>query len=171
MSKKDSNNAGTNFTVTVLSLIECYNWESKKVSEHVKVRIEFKDAECETLTIPRLELDTFDWSAHNFRCELPVASPLKTKRHIANQIRAMLPEAPVEKIYVIDKLGLHLIGDEVIFCTGSEIIRAPPNKENPPAIEASNIPHRLDFDPSLSKKDAILGMLTLDSVDNSQAKT
>jgi hypothetical protein len=163
---KKGNKATTNFTVEVLSFIENYNSSGEKTDGLVEVVIKFKDKEGgddnKPFTIPLSKLNTFDWTDHNPHCELPPSNRNAAKITIANHIRKKLPKP--QKRYRIDKTGLQIIETEAVFCTGNEIIRAPPSKENPPRIEAGSIPYGLEYDSSISKKDAIRGMLILASL-------
>ena len=153
--------ANINFTVSVLTFSEIYNRLGRKIDELIGVSINVKDCDDESspFTISRSILDTFDWVAHDHRCVLPPTNQGKIKRILASEIRSKLPKP--DKIYVINKTGLYEIENELIFCTGSGIIRSTTLKENAPIIKAENCLQRLDFDSSLPKRSVIIETLNL----------
>jgi hypothetical protein len=154
-----------NFKPDVIAMLEIYNHKAVKIDTHVKLKIKFNSREeSGAFTVPLSELNSFDWVRYDFRCELPTVNQSKAKLTIANQIRSKLSKVKTEKLYKIDRVGLHLIEDELFFCTGGGVVRPLCIKDESPTIEVGDIPYKLDIDHSITREESIDKMLELVSL-------
>jgi hypothetical protein len=70
-------------------------------------------------------------------------------------------EVPMMEHYVLEKLGIAQVGDEVVFRAGDRVISRSPAAEIEPKIELRQLPFRLDIDTNLPADQAFKGMRKL----------
>jgi hypothetical protein len=164
--KDDKGNVLCYFSLEVRSIVDVYRSSEKEPERHVKIRLYFDEERySDDFVIPLLQLEKFNWLAKNERCRFnPKISEIKVKRYLADEIRANLPEAPVEKQYILDSLGCHVIEGVRVFNTGEGLIWPSPIKENWPDIKPVTSPFHLDIDATLKEDEALAGMLKLISL-------
>jgi hypothetical protein len=107
---------------------------------------------------PLLGLGNVKWLNKDKRARIhPDFSRGTAARYFEDIIRQELPKLTPKKLYVISRLGLHLIDGIPIFCVGDRII-CPPGTEKL-NIEIKPMPYRLDIDPNMTEAEAAALML------------
>ena len=156
----------SNFRPEVLAVVNVYSTTEAEPVAYVKLRLLFGDGQHSKEFNEILSgLDNTKWLERDIRCRLhPEVSQGKSNRYLMDCVRSALPTAPVEKLYRINQLGVHLIEDEPVFCTGGGLFRPPAGKKNNSNVELEKIPFNLDIDSTITEKEAVAGMLELISL-------
>ncbi len=162
----DAENPISNFCPEVLAVANIYSDANAEPVANVKLRLLFWNGQySKEFTEPLSCLDNTKWLEHDIRSRLhPEVSPSKAQRYLVDYVRSELPTAPVEKLYRLNQIGVHVIDSEPIFCTGRELVISPTDKKNRANVELEPIPFNLDIDSTLSEKEAVAGMLELISL-------
>jgi len=135
-------------------------------SEHfVKLRLVFKSGLLSDEFIePISELDSIKWVTKSLHCRLNSEMSLaKIQRYLADKIQAGLPNAKVEELYFVDRLGTHIIDELPFFNAGSQAIWPSGVKEKP-NVELAPTPYKLITDPKITEADAVAEMFELMSL-------
>lgn len=134
-----------------------------EVEEHVQVSLRFKGGKSTEVQVPLLGLDCVDWFALDRRCIL-APNPRTSGYYIANIIRMGVANAPVEERQRLNRLGIHCLGDEVLFVAGDRLITRSDRSTTVQNLEVQDLGFRLDIDPNLGPKEAFDGMRELISL-------
>lgn len=159
-----SNESGvpvSTFMPSVTSLIKVVSSDGER--EEVRVKLCFKNGNSTELLIPLSEIDYVDWFEKDHRC-IVNSEYRQAKRYIANIIRAGTSNASVERRYILDRVGMHHIGDTVVFAAGDRVITRSLATETRPGFELEQLPFHLDIDEHISHSEAIDGMMQLISL-------
>ena len=70
----------------------------------------------------------------------------------------------MEKRYVLDRTGIHHIGDSIVFAAGNRVITQSSAPRTDPYFELGQLPFRLDIDENIDISTAIDGMMRLISL-------
>lgn len=131
--------------------------------EDVRVKLLFKDGSSSKTTVPLARLNYVDWFEHDHRC-LTNSEYRRARGYIADTIRAGVCNAPVERRYVLDRTGIHHIGDTVVFVAGDRVITRSSAPEIDSAYELGHLPFHLDIDENIDLSTAVDGMMRLISL-------
>lgn len=153
------------FTPSVLSSIKWINSTdgSNRSGDSVRVKLSFKDGDSTEAIVPLSDLDHLDWFEVDRRCVVN-SRYRQAERHIADIIRVGVRNAPEERRYVLDRMGIHPIGNTVVFAAGDRVITRSSATEADSNYELGQLPFRLDIDKSLTAKQAFEGMRELISL-------
>lgn len=128
------------------------------IETSVKLQIHFTDGSQSGVHMVSLEeLDDIDWFAFDQKCLInpDFRGAITYLTHI---IRTALPTAQVEKQYLINRFGTHVIEGVPVFYTGNHIIMAS-SSENNLDIVATPLSYKMDFDTErYSERHSIIGM-------------
>lgn len=162
----EDKNPISNFSPEVLAVVNIYSDPKAEPVAYVKLRLLFGNNQRSEEFLELLScLESTKWLDKDIRCRLhPEVSQGKSNRYLMDCVRSALPTAPVEKLYRINQLGVHLIEDEPVFCTGRGLLRSPAGKKNSSNVELEKIPFNLDIDLNITEKEAVAGMLELISL-------
>jgi hypothetical protein len=162
----DKGNELCYFLPKVRVIVDVYRSSKTEPERCVNIRLQFGEGQySDDFVIPLLQLPTFNWLTANPMCRFnPKISEIKVKRYLANEVQVALSEAPVEKQYILDSLGCHVIEGVRVFNTGEGLIRPSPIEEKRPDIKPAPSPFRLDIDATLTEAKALAGMLKLVSL-------
>lgn len=162
----EDKNPISNFRPEVLAVVNTYSDSKAEPVVYVKLRLLFGNNQRSEEFLELLScLESTKWLNKDIRCRIhPEVSQGKSNRYLMDCVRLALPTAPVEKLYRINQLGVHLIEDEPVFCTGGGLVSPPAGKENGPNVELEKTPFNLDIDSNITEKDAVAGMLELISL-------
>ena len=131
--------------------------------EAVRVRLRFKNGSDTETTVPLSDLNRVDWFKIDHRC-LTNSEYRRARGYIADTIRAGVSNVPVEKRYVLDRTGIHHIGESIIFAAGDRVITRSSAPEVDSAYKLKQLPFHLDIDENISPSEAINGMMRLVSL-------
>jgi hypothetical protein len=131
--------------------------------EAVRVRLRFKNGSDTEATVPLSDLNRVDWFKIDHRC-LTNSEYRRARGYIADTIRAGVSNVPVEKRYVLDRTGIHHIGDSIVFVAGNQVITQSSAPEIDTPFKLEELPFRLDIDEKLDRNVAIDGMMRLISL-------
>lgn len=131
--------------------------------EAVRVRLRFKNGSDTEATVPLSDLNRVDWFKIDHRC-LTNSEYRRARGYIADTIRAGVSNVPVEKRYVLDRTGIHHIGESIIFAAGDRVITRSSAPEVDSAYKLKQLPFHLDIDENISPSEAINGMMRLVSL-------
>ncbi len=131
--------------------------------EAVRVRLRFKNGSDTEATVPLSDLNRVDWFKIDHRC-LTNSEYRRARGYIADTIRAGVSNVPVEKRYVLDRTGIHHIGDSIVFVAGNHVITQSSAPEIDTPFKLEELPFRLDIDEKLDRNVAIDGMMRLISL-------
>lgn len=131
--------------------------------ETVRVKIHFGDGESIEAEILVSQLNRVDWFQINKRC-IVNSQHRRAQGYIADCIRAGIHDAPIETKYRFDKLGIHHLGNEVVFSAGDRVISQSPTLEPDLKYELGVLPFHLDIDPEITPKESFEGMRELISL-------
>lgn len=131
--------------------------------EAVRVRLRFKNGSDTEATVPLSDLNRVDWFKIDHRC-LTNSEYRRARGYIADTIRAGVSNVPVEKRYVLDRTGIHHIGDSIVFAAGERVIAQSSASGIDPDFELGQLPFRLDIDENIDISTAIDGMMRLISL-------
>ena len=151
----------SNFTPSVVSVVKRIS--STGELEAVRVRLSFMDGDAGETIISLSDLDNVDWFDKDHRC-LINSEYRRAKRFIADNIRAEVSKAPIEIRHVLDRTGIHRIGDAVVFAAGDRVIARSSAPEVDPAFELGQLPFHLDIDENITPSEAVAGMVQLISL-------
>ncbi len=155
-----------NFYPRVAAVVNVYTTTEAEPIPHVRLSLDFGDNQpSKEFTIPLAQLDELRWLDKDIRCRFnPKFAPARVQRYLTDAIRTALPDAPKERQYQIDRVGVHNINGEIVFCTGRGLIRPSSGVRHRPTILLKPMPYSLDIDPNLSEAEAVAGMLELISL-------
>lgn len=136
-----------------------------EVEEYVQLELRFKDGGSTEVKVPLLDLDYVDWFMLDRRCIL-APNPRTSGCYIANIIRAGVAGAPVEEHQRLDRLGIHRLGEEILFVAGNRLIVPSGHSAAVQNLEVKDLGFHLDIDPNLEPKEAFDGMQELISLSN-----
>lgn len=130
------------------------------VEEHVQVMLRFKAGESMEVRVPLSDLDHADWFGLDRRC---ILAPNRRFAGccVANAIRMGVANAPVEEHRKLDRMGIHRLGDNILFVAGDRSILPSAEKEAAANIEVEDLGFHLNIDPDLTAQDAFDGMREL----------
>ena len=131
--------------------------------EAVRVRLRVKNGSDTEATVPLSDLNRVDWFKIDHRC-LTNSEYRRARGYIADTIRAGVSNVPVEKRYVLDRTGIHHIGDSIVFVAGNQVITQSSAPEIDTPFKLEELPFRLDIDEKLDRNVAIDGMMRLISL-------
>lgn len=149
------------FIPEVLSEVEINS--SQRLEREVRLRLRFEDGQCADCTVPLSKIESIDWFQQDKRCLLN-PDHRKAKAYIANIIRRGLLDAPIEKQYSLDRLGIHRVEGENVFVAGDRVITRSSDNASTLNIKSGTLPFKLDIDSSLNAKEACDGMIELISL-------
>lgn len=131
--------------------------------EDVRVRLRFKNGSDTEATVPLSNLNRVDWFKIDHHC-LTNSEYRRARGYIADTIRAGVSNVPVEKRYVLDRTGIHHIGDSIVFAAGERVIAQSSAPRTNPDFEPGHLPFHLDIDETIDISTAIDGMMRLISL-------
>ena len=149
------------FVPKVLGIIE--NITNLGIISLVRLKLCFKEGEDKETLIPLSELDKVEWFEIDRRCVINHEYP-KAKKYLGNLIRAKLHEVPTDVKYRLDRLGIHIINDQILFCAGDRVFSRSSGNDDRLNYELADIPFRLDIDPELTGREVFDGMKVLISL-------
>lgn len=155
-----------NFKPRVEAMVEIFDCGREKPISHVKIYLDFEDGPPSSpFCIPMSNAEKIDWLNLDPRCRFfPDISEPTIKRYLLDEVRRQWNSAPKETVYRLNRIGLHTIGKERVFCTGREVIRPPAGAESRPKIEIQQIDDCLDIDHNMSEAEAIHELFDLMSL-------
>lgn len=130
---------------------------SDEQRETVRVKLHFKDGESTEAEIPISRLNQVDWFKIDSRC-IVNSQHRRVLDYIADSIRAGIYDAPTETMHSFDRLGIHHLGNTVVFAAGDRVITPSSATESDLNFKLGQLPFRLDIDPEISPKEAFEGM-------------
>ena len=133
------------FNIEVLSALKVLT--SAGVESHVMLELEFKDGKPVKVDVPLSDIERIDWPGLDKRC---ILNPdfARAKLHLANIIRLGLADEdlPVEELNLLDRTGIHRIGNTIAYCGGDRVITRSPDTDPLPKFKLAPLPFRLDID-------------------------
>lgn len=149
------------FIPEVISRIKVIGSDEQR--ETVRVRIHFSNGESIEDEILVSQLERVDWFQIDDRCIIN-SQHRRAQGYIADCIRAGIHDAPIETKHRFDRLGIHHLGNEVVFSAGDRVISQSPALEPDLKYELGVLPFHLDIDPEITPKEAFEGMKELISL-------
>lgn len=146
------------FLPKVLKNIEIKYGE--KTDCFVRLELCFKNGENKVIVLSLTGIDNTDWPKIDRRCIIH-SNYRNAGKFIANVIRAESISAAVETKYGIERMGIHHIGNTILFAAGDRVITRSSDPKSMPHIELSKLPFSLDIDPELTAREAFNGMREL----------
>jgi hypothetical protein len=117
----------SNFRSELVSIIYKYSEDEPEPEVCLELRMDFGNGRYSNVfPEPLLGLENVKWLEKDSRARIHPDMPKgKAARYFDDTIRQALPKLKPKKLYVISRLGLHLIEGIPIFCIGDRIIWAP----------------------------------------------
>lgn len=150
-----------NFIPRVEGIIDIHS--NDKESSDVQLRMEFENEHhSQSFIVPLSKLEQTNWLEYDGRCcfnpDIPYS---RINRHLANTIRKELGNVPRKSVYQLNSTGVHIIGEEVMYCAGKEVIRSPSGEISDLNIESQLKNKCLDIDQVLTESQATYEMFEL----------
>lgn len=161
--RDEAGNPVCTFIPRVLKRIRICSSDGNVLQEKVKLLLVFEHGTSDEIVVALSELERIKWSKYDIRCIFS-ADCKNSRGYIANVIRAGLYDAPIEMVIRLDRLGIHHIGDTVVFDAGDRIISNSSTADKQLNFELENSLFCLDIDQNLTPQEAFDGMKELISI-------
>jgi len=151
------------FIPKVLGMIQICTYDGNIIKKEVRLSLVFRDGASKEITIALSEIERIDWFSWDNRCMLNTGYH-NARGYVANIIRSGLYSVPVETEYELDRLGIHHIGDVIVFSAGDRVITRSPRTETTLKFKQLQSPFRLDIGEDITPREAFEGMKELISL-------
>lgn len=148
-----------NFMPQVVGVIQVCSVEGNVLKSEVRLSLGFGNGVKREVTVDLSNLEQTDWTKIDNRCILSTRYR-NARGYIANVIRAGLHDVPEETVYQLDRLGIHRIGNKIVFAAGDRVTGSSATKMDL-KFELGQLPFRLDIDSNLTPQEAFEGMKEL----------
>lgn len=148
------------FIPEVLALKKVLTPAGELLEQSAQLRLHFRDGSSVEISVLTADLDKVKWSELDHRCILNTPHK-KAQEYIANIISAGFSDAKVEIKYRLDRMGIHHIGDDVVFAAGDRVITRSSVSDSDMVYECNQSLFHFDIDPGLTAEAAVKGMKEL----------
>lgn len=145
-----------NFNVRVESVIEVIDDNTRQ--EYAELKILFNNGSSTVKELLLSDIGSIKWSKLDPKCIVNRESETEIEKKIRMQLS---DNPPRKKRYVLDKDGLYVIDNTIVFVAGDRVFTRSSDNNVPVELANKSKRHRLDIDESIDLKKAFEGLAEL----------